>query len=184
MAGSVRPRYPSAAPEHRGEEAAFGAFGLGVAGAVEGSGPGKGREGPGGGVDGDGEHEDGEGRRESVGVDPIGQPGAHEPPTAETLVSTSTGAQSGATPTPVRTASAAALVNTMTTSEVPAAYSIGSANASSRAGTTRNPPPTPRKPVSNPTTVAVTSTFRARGHWQAKVGLNVMIGSSSAWRLT
>jgi len=27
--------------------------------------------------------------------------------------------------------------------------------------------------------VAVTSTFSARGHWQAKVGLSLMIGSSN-----
>ena len=33
--------------------------------------------------------------------------------------------------------------------------------------------------MSRPTTVAVTSTLRARGHWHMKVGLNVMIGSSS-----
>ena len=37
----------------------------------------------------------------------------------------------------------------MTTSEVPAAYCIGRARASSSAGTTRNPPPTPRNPVSS-----------------------------------
>ena len=47
---------------------------------------------------------------------------------------------------------------------------------------TRNPPPTPKKPVSRPTTVAVMSTFSARGHWHAKVGLNVMMGSSNVWR--
>ncbi len=46
------------------------------------------------------------------------------------------------------------------------------------------PPPTPRKRVSSPTTVAVISTFSARGHWQAKVGLKVMIGSARVWRLT
>ena len=68
----------------------------------------------------------------------------------------------------------------MTTSEVPAAYSMGRLRATSRAGTTRKPPPTPRKPVSRPTAVAVTSTLSARGHWQAKVGLKVMIGSSSS----
>jgi len=49
-------------------------------------------------------------------------------------VSTSTTPQSGAEPTPVRTASAAPLVSVMTTSEVPAAYSIGNASASSRTG--------------------------------------------------
>ncbi len=70
----------------------------------------------------------------------------------------------------------------MTTREVPAAYSMGRASASTSAGTTRNPPPTPRKPVSSPITVAVTSTLRARGHWQAKVGLKLMIGSSSLAR--
>ena len=32
--------------------------------------------------------------------------------------------------------------------------------------------------MSRPTAVAVTSTLSARGHWQAKVGLKVMIGSS------
>ena len=34
--------------------------------------------------------------------------------------------------------------------------------------------------MSSPTTVAVTSTLSARGHWQANVGLKLMIGSSSA----
>ena len=96
----------------------------------------------------------------------------------------STTPQSGAEPTPARTASAEALVTVITTSEVPAAYSIGSARASTSAGTTRKPPPTPRNPVSRPTAVAVTSTFSARGHWQAKVGLKVMIGSSSIGRRT
>jgi len=85
-------------------------------------------------------------------------------------------------PIPARTARAEALVTVITTSEVPAAYSIGRARASTRAGTTRNPPPTPRNPVSRPTVVAVTSTFSALGHWQAKAGLNVMIGSSSCGR--
>jgi hypothetical protein len=71
----------------------------------------------------------------------------------------------------------------ITTSEVPAAYRIGRERASTSAGTTRKPPPTPRKPVSRPTTVAVTSTLSAQGHWHAKVGLNVMIGSSSITRV-
>ncbi len=70
----------------------------------------------------------------------------------------------------------------MITSDVPTAYVIGSARASSSAGTTRKPPPTPRKPVSRPTAVAVTSTFRARGQLQPKVGLKVMIGSSRLGR--
>ena len=61
---------------------------------------------------------------------------------------------------------------------------MGSARARTRAGTTRKPPPTPRNPVSSPTTVAVTTTLRARGHWHMKVGLNVMIGSSSRGRST
>ena len=74
-------------------------------------------------------------------------------------------------------ARAAALVMVMTTSEVPAATGIGSPRASTRAGTTRKPPPTPRNPVSSPTTVAVTSTLTARGHWQTKRGVNAMIGS-------
>lgn len=52
----------------------------------------------------------------------------------------------------------------MTNSDVPAASSSGSPRASTRAGTTRNSPPTPRNPVSSPTTVAVTSTSNARGH--------------------
>ena len=90
--------------------------------------------------------------------------------------------QSGATPEPARTSSAAALVMVMTTSEVPAAYRIGTPRARTRAGTTRKPPPTPRKPVSSPTTVAVTSTLSACGQLQMKVGLKVMIGSSRPGR--
>ena len=37
--------------------------------------------------------------------------------------------------------------------------------------------------MSRPTAVAVINTFRARGHWHAKAGLKVMIGSSSIGRL-
>ena len=65
---------------------------------------------------------------------------------------------------PARTARATELVMAMTSNDVPAAYRIGTPRASTRAGTTRKPPPTPRNPVSSPTAVAVTSTFRARGH--------------------
>ena len=128
------------------------------------------------------QHQAGEGGGEPAGVGARGQPGAEDSADGGRRGEQQDEAPVGWTPKPARTASAAALVMVMTTSEVPAAYSIGSASASTSAGTTRKPPPTPRKPVSRPTTVAVTSTFSARGHWQAKVGLNVMIGSSSVAR--
>ena len=103
-------------------------------------------------------------------------------PITDAPVRAATRPQSGVVPTPARTARAAALVSVMTTSEVPAAYRMGSASARVRAGTTRNPPPTPRKPVSSPTPVAVTSTLTARGQSHPNPLRNEMIGSSSAVR--
>jgi hypothetical protein len=47
----------------------------------------------------------------------------------------------------------------MISSEVPTAGAIGIRSTITSAGTTRHPPPTPRKPVRNPTAVPQTTTF-------------------------
>ena len=156
-------------------------FRLGVGGGGRG-GSDEGGQGLGGGVARDDQDEPGEGGREPA---VSARSAIRAPTTAATeaaTVSATTRPQSGVMPLPARTSRATALVSVITTSEVPAAYAIGRLSASRSAGTTRKPPPTPRNPVSRPTTVAVTSTLRARGHWQAKVGLKVMIGSSRAGR--
>jgi hypothetical protein len=131
-----------------------------------------------GGVAGNGQHEHGEGGGESPGVSPQSQSGAQEAAGGRGEGEQEHEAPVGWMPAPVRTIRATALVLVITTSDVPTAYSIGMARASSRAGTTRKPPPTPRKPVKSPTAVAVTTTLSAWGHWHTNRGPKLMMGSS------
>ena len=76
--------------------------------------------------------------------------------------------QSMSMPVPARATSDVALFMAMTNREVPTATGIGKSSASTSAGTTRNPPPTPKNPVINPTATAAMSTFAARGQAQTK----------------
>ena len=57
-----------------------------------------------------------------------------------------------------RPTSAAPADRIITSNDVPEAARIPNPNTSVRAGTTANPPPTPKNPVSRPVTVAATAT--------------------------
>ena len=74
-------------------------------------------------------------------------------------------AQSRARPWPRRAIRAEALLIEITSSEVPTATGIEKPSTRTSAGTTTKPPPTPKKPVKSPTTVAVRTTAAgARAH--------------------
>src|SRR5664280_1095681 len=79
-------------------------------------------------------------------------------------VNGSTTAQSTST-LPSRAARAVAALTATTSSEVPTAARISKPRTSTRAGTTTNPPPTPKNPVSSPTALAVSPTRPARAAW-------------------
>jgi hypothetical protein len=59
----------------------------------------------------------------------------------------------------MRAAKAAALLIAITSNDVPAATGISKPRARTRAGTMTKPPPTPKKPVSSPTTLAVATSL-------------------------
>ncbi|MGN6334197.1 MAG: hypothetical protein ACTHOD_21495 [Motilibacteraceae bacterium] len=61
----------------------------------------------------------------------------------------------------------------MTSSEVLTATGIGKPSTMTSAGTMTKPPPTPKNPVSSPTTVAATSTLTARPASSRGAGLGV-----------
>lgn len=71
-----------------------------------------------------------------------------------------------------RAAKAVALLTAMTSKEVPTATGMGLRSTGTSAGTSRSPPPTPKKPVTDPTRVAVASTLAAwAGDHRARLAL-------------
>src|ERR1035437_9797943 len=97
-------------------------------------------------------------------------------PTTAARVNTPISSQSKWTPWPIRDSSAEVLLLAITSSEVPTTTGIVNPSASTSAGTTTKPPPTPKNPVNSPTAEAVTTTFRTRGQSQTYVGRSCRTG--------
>src|SRR6266545_1937211 len=81
---------------------------------------------------------------------PVTAPAANAPISAQSRVRL---------PWPARAASAAALFTAITTRDVPAAVGMSKPRTRTSAGTTTNPPPTPKNPVISPTPVAAAATM-------------------------
>ena len=72
------------------------------------------------------------------------------PPIMLAMVKAMVSGQSTTTSVPMRDSSPLIEATTITTSEVPDAVRIGTPSTKTSTGTTTNPPPTPKKPVSRP----------------------------------